>query len=551
MISDSTATAEAPPPPPPLDEAHERVAGAREWYYYPKGKAIYTTNASGDWVCLDDTNVRKLLVHEGKSDTLTKKELKAGVRSTEVDLAILDIKMEKIVRYVGPVAGWKRGRHMMNGKWILITEELNIIKPRKAAGDAPARADGSCKGWPTLGGQFERWLSSVGWGWVGSEFGRFVPDAAGNMPKGFRAEDDGFDQRPYYFAWFGRWYQAVSTGKRGLGHAMVMAGNTGCGKSLCVALIETIFGGEAAMAYAYLMGGQFNADLVSSTVLSIDDEVSKTDMKSRKDLGARLKQFVAVPKMRVEGKGADAVVLSPINRLLFCTNLTEDNLSVLPPPSEDLVDADGKSGKIMLCKFYSHGFDGPFATTDQQEKFFETMRAEAPAFLWWLINEFSLSAELYDERFGVRPWMHPEILEALEELSPWQRILSLIDRVLFTEGGRDYWVVTSETLHVLLTNEDSSLPISEKQALRASYLHLGEIAQKRPERCTDLKSVARGKARAFVLYREGARSEDDPRQKQGVRDALAELLARKARGEPAKAKPASGGGEAADGGDGL
>lgn len=536
-VVDASASADAPA----LDTAHQLLAGTREFYYYPKGKSIFTTNSAGDWVCLDDTNVRKLLVHEGKSDTLTKKEIKSGVRSTEVDLAILDIKMEKIVRYVGPVAGWKRGRHLMNGKWVLVTEELDVVRPRKPAADAAARADGSCKGWPVLGGQFARWLSSKGWGWVKNDFGQYEPDAEGKMPEGFRPEDEGFDQRAYYFAWLARWYRAILEAEPALGHAVVFAGNTGCGKTLNVMLLEQMFGGEAAQPYSYLMGGQFNADLPTSTVMTIDDEVSKTDMKSRKDLGARVKQFVAVPKLRVEGKGADAVILSPVNRLIFCTNLTEDNLSVLPPPSEDLIDADGKSGKMMLFKFYSHGWEAPFSTKAEQGAFFRTLRAELPCFLWWLLNEFRLPAEHYDDRFGVVPWMHPEILEALEELSPWQRILSLIDRVLFLEGGRDFWVVTSDSLHGLLTNEDSSLPIFEKQQLRASYLHLGEIAQKRPDRCQDLKSAARGKMRAFVLYREGAKTDDAP-QRKAIKDSLAELIARKARGQPQK-KPAAPSGD--------
>lgn len=510
----------------PPGEAHAQVAGKREWFYYPKQDRFFTTNSKGDWVSINEGTARLMLIQSGFSDKLTKAEKDEGVQLTEVDIEIVDIKTERIVSYAGIVAGSKRGFKKMNGSDVLITHELDIIKPRQAVAEAPSRADGTCRGWPTLGGQFERWLCSKGWGSLKDQFGRRAEIPGAQEAAAWRPEDEGFDQRDYFFAWLARWYGGVLEGERSLGHAVVFSGGTGCGKTFMVTLLEAIFGGAAAQPYAYLMGGQFNRDVVSSTVLTIDDEVSKTDMKSRKDLGARVKQFVAVPKMRIEGKGADAVILSMVNRLIFCTNLTEDNLSVLPPPSEDLIDADGRSGKMMMFKFYSHGWEEPAATRVAQAAFFKRLVGELPAFLWWLLNEFELPANLYDDRFGVVPWMHPEMLEKLEELSPWQRILSLIDRVLFAEGGRERWVVTSETLHELLTNEDSKLPAFEKQALRASYLHLDEIAQKRPLRCVNLRGQARGALRAYVLYRDGART-DSEAEKRLVMDELKLLIAKK------------------------
>lgn len=487
---------------PAPEEAHAVSDGVRQWFFSPDANAFFTTNSKGDWVELNEATARKMLILGGKSDSLTKSELKEGKRLTEVDLEIIDIKMERIVDYAGVVAGWKRGLHVINGSRVLVTSEMDLVLPKRAADDAPARPDGSCRGWPTLGGQFQRWLSSVGWGQTRDGAWVHVPPGE-KPPAAWRAEDDGYDQRPYLFAWLARWYGAALEGRVVLGHSMVLAGDTGCGKTFAVQVIKRIFGNRSAQPYKFLIGGQFNADLIGASVLTIDDEASKTDMKSRKDLGARVKQFVAVPEIRIEGKGDNAVLLSLLNRLIFCVNLTPDNLSVLPPPSEDIVDADGKSGKMMLCKFYAHGWEGPFKTVAEQAAFWATIMRELPHFLWWLLNEFQLPPELYDDRFGVRPWMHPEILESLEELSPWQRILGLVDKELFKPGGRDRWVVTSESLHTLLTNEDSALPAADKASLKASYMHLGEIAAKRPNRCQDLRGMARGAVRAFALFREG------------------------------------------------
>ena len=149
----------APPPPPPED-AHDEAEGEREWYYFPKSKEFYTTNSKGDWVSVDASTARQMLIRDGVSDSLTKEERLAGVKLTEVDLRLIDIRLENTVRYVGTVAGWKRGKWRMNGKDVLVTEELSVIRPQAPREDAPARPDGSCRGWPVLGGQFERWLSS-------------------------------------------------------------------------------------------------------------------------------------------------------------------------------------------------------------------------------------------------------------------------------------------------------------------------------------------------------------------------------------------------------
>lgn len=525
MVNEAKKTTAGAPPP---GVAHAALAGVREWFFSPNDGMFWTTNSTGDWVQLNESTARAVLVMGGKSDRLTKEEKMEGVELTEVDREIVDIRMERIVDFAGVVAGWKRGYHVINGSRVLVVSELNLIEPVQAPEGALAREDGSCRGWPLLGGQFERWLSSKGWG--RTKEGAWLRVAEGEKPPpGFVYEDDGYDQRPYFFAWLARWFGAALEGRIVLGHAVVFAGSTGCGKTFCVQLIKHIFGGATAQPYKFLVGGQFNADLVGASVLTIDDEASKTDMKSRKDLGARVKQFVAVPEIRIEGKGANAVLLSLLNRLIFCTNLTEDNLSVLPPPSEDLVDPDGKSGKMMLFKFYAHGWDGAFSTEAEKQAFWRAVVAELPHFLWWLLNEFSLPAELYDERFGVAPWMHPEILESLEELSPWQRILGLIDRELFKAGGRDVWVVDSGYLHQLLTAEESELPSSDKSSLKANYLHLAEIALKRPLRCQDIRAQARGKVRAFALYREGI-NPMDTRIRAQVKEGLALIVARKTGG---------------------
>ena len=312
------------------------------YWFTPGGRRYWYKNSVGDWVSTIETGFKRKLVSMGVMPMITKEETQEGKLLSEVDEKLLEIESEAQVKYAGPVAGYKRGMHVICGDRVLVTEELNLIEPE--AGE-----------WPILEEYLKNLLSSEGW--VRSNKGELIFINEGDtIPRYSVPEDEGFDQRKFVFAWLAQWLEAAHLGKPSLGQAMVFAGDTNCGKTFFVDLIKELFGGKEAHPYQWLLGGQFNKELVGTSVLIIDDEVSKTDMKSRKDLGARLKQFVAVPSIRIEGKGADALHLKPLHRLIFMTNMDEDNLSVLPPPSVDLVDADGRSGKMMLVKCYKHGF---------------------------------------------------------------------------------------------------------------------------------------------------------------------------------------------------
>ncbi len=55
---------------------------------------------------------------------------------------------------------------------------------------------------------------------------------------------------------------------------------------------------------------------------------------------------------------------------------------------------------------------------------------ELPAFIYWLLNVFQIPEELRSERFGIVHFHHPNLLTAIDILSPEAQLLDLIDSYL-------------------------------------------------------------------------------------------------------------------------
>jgi hypothetical protein len=71
------------------------------------------------------------------------------------------------------------------------------------------------------------------------------------------------------------------------------------------------------------------------------------------------------------------------------------------------------------------------ATLEGRKDFADRIESELPAFLFYLLNDHRIPAEIVDSRFGVATWHHPDIIDALLEASPEGQLLALIDSVPF------------------------------------------------------------------------------------------------------------------------
>ena len=127
-------------------------------------------------------------------------------------------------------------------------------------------------------------------------------------------------------------------------------------------------------------------------------------------------------------KGRPAINLGAWWRLTITLNDEPEALRVLPPMDESIAD------KFILLRAAPFEFPMPMGSGEDAARFMAACKAETPAYLYWLLNEFTLPGELCDPtRYGVASWHNPALRGDLETLSPEAELLALADEVLWSD----------------------------------------------------------------------------------------------------------------------
>jgi hypothetical protein len=220
----------------------------------------------------------------------------------------------------------------------------------------------------------------------------------------------------------------------------------------------------------------FNAELFGAEHLMIEDEAASTDLRARRKFGASIKDVTVNEVQSCHAKNRQAISLRPLWRITISLNDEPENLMILPPLDESLAD------KIMLLRTNKKPMPMPTYTGAEKARFWAALIAELPAFTHHLLSN-PIPEHLRCERFGVKTFQHPELVASIEVLSPENRLLSLIDSVLFRDPVASTQVITSEELERTLL--DSSFGYEARRLLdwnNATGSYLGRLAVKHPER---------------------------------------------------------------------
>jgi hypothetical protein len=235
----------------------------------------------------------------------------------------------------------------------------------------------------------------------------------------------------------------------------------------------------------------FNAELFGAEHLMIEDEAASTNISARRDFGARIKDFTVNTVQSCHAKNRQAISLEPFWRVSVSLNDEPENLLILPPFDESLID------KVILLKVSKAPLPMPTHTQKEREEFLQTLCAELPAFLG-LLTRWEIPEHQKCERFGVRHFHHPELLEALNDLAPETKLMALIELAFqegtFAESGFD---ATAEQLQMLLLASPHSC--EAKRLLdwtNALGTYLGRLAKRHPDR---VKYIRTSTARAWRL----------------------------------------------------
>lgn len=441
-IPDETGKAVEParivPKSPQLGGAEAKIS---DIFFDDLNNAYRVQDARGDWIQMQVTDLGNYLQGMGVSNRpVVKGEL------SPVQKLITKIQLEHTVNYIGPLAGYAKGPHEVCNKRILVTESPKFIEPKPGE-------------WPTIAHILDGMLV-----------------------------DGEIDQRPYLNGWLKIGIEALRAGKRRPGQALGLAGPRDGGKSVLQNYVITpLLGGRSARPYQFMTGlTSFNSDIFGAEHLMVEDEAASTDLRARRHFGALLKSITATDESRCHAKYGKPVMLTPFWRLSITVNDEPENLMVLPPLDESLHD------KLILLKARQQAMPMPTQTHEERTAFTTKLREELPHFLAFLL-EWEIPEGYRGPRYGIAHFHHPDILAAIDDLAPEHRLLTIIDRELFSREGSEIWEGgawegTADELERKLIRDGSSSR-QEMQRLMtfntACGVFLGRLAKKRPNRVSD------------------------------------------------------------------
>ena len=241
--------------------------------------------------------------------------------------------------------------------------------------------------------------------------------------------------------------------------ALVIIGVPGSGKSaIQKAIITPILGRSIDPTKYFTADTSFNSHLGKAEHLVLDDP--KWSGKAKKDgFVAHLKGVISNEEETLHPKNKEEFKLKIFRRITISINDEEEPMSIFPliPESTSekiaFIRADGFS------KFSPEG--GP-----EWGKWAKRVSKELPAFLWHLLNEYSIPAEIFSKRYGVA-YRNEEILARIAAPSAEEKRVEdeeIIWEAVF--GGKAVDRLSKESVKLTATGlskrlQDKDFPLKE------------------------------------------------------------------------------------------
>jgi hypothetical protein len=312
------------------------------------------------------------------------------------------------------------------------------------------------------------------------------------------------DERQFHtlLLWMHLRRRALLKGTWRAGQLLVLAGPAGCGKSFLQSKIITpLLGGRIARPYRYMHGGtEFNAELFAAEHLSIEDESPARDLASRRALGNHVKSMLFSAVQQCHPKGRTPINITPIWAMSLSVNEEPENLMVLPPIDETLAD------KLIILKCRKP--EPPPGHPEEMQALLQMVDRELPAFAHYL-DTLSIPPDYAEPRTGLRHYHNPEIVEALQGLSPEAKLDQLITAAFFQDSTE--WEGKSLELETALTRWDSPWRHEAQRLLSyntACGVYLARLATAMPDRYR--KRIVHGDPRWRILAPKGPPSPYEP-----------------------------------------
>jgi Bifunctional DNA primase/polymerase, N-terminal len=416
-------------PPNPTESAQQRTAESLQIFYDSPSTAFWIPNDRGGWIKVHTSDVRRHLQERGFKPTPKK-----GAPVSEIDALLNTIQTRFDIDYADALAGHDRGLHHIEGKRVLVTDSPILIEPHP--GTFPL-------------------LESI----VDNMLGEY--------------------QRMFLFGWLKVAIESLRSRTIRPGQALAFVGPRDSGKSLVQSLITQLLGGRSAKPYRYMSGGTtFNSELFTAEHLVIEDDYTSTDIRTRKTLGANIKNVAADTFHSCHPKYRKAIQLPPFWRLTMSLNEEPENLMTLPPLDDSLED------KFIILRCEKHPMPLPTQKPEQREHFMTALKQELPAFVNFLLR-YQIPDNLRSERYGVTHYHHAAVVEALNALAPETKLLELIDAEIFKSPAGSHFQGKAADLERRLTADYSAVRSAASRLFTfqsACGTYLGRLQKRYPKR---------------------------------------------------------------------
>ena len=327
----------------------------------------------------------------------------------------------------------------------------------------------------------------IHWPWLHDFFDRLfdpVADELGSLPLDF------------WYAWLSRAYKASYYKQQLSGHAVIIVGVAGRGKTLLSQFIMGELMGGAEDASEFLSAKtNFNKSLSEAPVWAVDDTVSATNFADHRKFVEMLKRLVANPRVGVEAKFADRVSIPWFGRIIITLNEDPNSLSMIPNLESSNRD------KLMAFRI-GDAARHEFMSNDKQEAL---IRKELPHFAKWLLEYEPSIGVVGNARYGVRSYFHPLIENSARDSSTRQGSTELLDIFLkyFKESNprTDYWTGTTTELLVEMNKVEElrTFPLlKDPMRLQRDLSSAEEYSKANPSLRT-ITSISTGSGRIWTI----------------------------------------------------
>jgi hypothetical protein len=375
--------------------------------HYCHGK-WYGPNSDGGFSPMKDTQVGVLLGQHGYNRTMKNEH-----GNSQAEIVLLWLQQNRAVNYAGPLAGWPVGRHMMGNQRVLVTEALKLVEPKAGK-------------WKTIQTLVQSLLDDE----TCDQITVFYTVLAARL-RYMRARMDKPGKLPFVPC-----------------PALALFGEFQSGKSALIDLVlAPLFGGRKADPLAFLKEGKFNKDLFPAALLVMDDKGSSSNLEERRQRADALKSIIMSEFQRMEGKGVDAIMVSPVWWIVIAGNFEDSSLNICPALNQSMQD------KIILLK--CKVADGLPADEAEKTAWVNKLRDELPAFADFLLKFKPGKRAVLDKRSRVTNFWHPELEAALLEKQPECKAIEVIDLLgehIFPSSG--VWKGTSTEFYNLIRTAD-------------------------------------------------------------------------------------------------